>query len=167
MAPPVKQTLQRKPRASSHEEPSGGIIIPVSSLIPPPPSLSQRRSSRMPPRRDVSNYDGLHSATPSSRSSLQPSSQPFSQQLGKRKRPTASQSQCSFPSASTFESTKFSESVKAQIRRMSSGQKCWHCGADGIDVAHIIPGRAARQVAPRLPSLLHVPCSQRFSYFQI
>lgn len=141
MAPPLKPTSQQKPRFPSHEKPSGGIVIPISSPMPPPPVPLQRRSSRVR-RRGASDSDGIHSAPPSSLSSSQTSSQPSSQQLGKRKRPTASQSHRSSSRASTSDTTKFSESVKAQIRRLSSGRKCWHCGAEGIDVAHIIPGRA-------------------------
>ncbi|KAL8905269.1 MAG: hypothetical protein Q9207_002740 [Kuettlingeria erythrocarpa] len=121
--------------------PSGGIVIPISSSsMPPPPVPTQRRSAQGPLRRAASSSDGIGSAPPSSRSSSQHSSQ----QLGKRKQPPSSQSQRSSSRASTSETTKFSESVKAQIRRMSTGWKCWHCGAEGIDVAHVIPGRARR-----------------------
>ncbi|KAL8709034.1 MAG: hypothetical protein Q9220_006158 [cf. Caloplaca sp. 1 TL-2023] len=58
-----------------------------------------------------------------------------------------SQDQSSSPSkksrTSSLSQSQFSDRTKKRIRDASSRDDCWHCGADGKHVAHVIPKRAA------------------------
>lgn len=126
-----RQSSHYKPHCPPTSQFLSMVSVPIKSMPPPPrPTGELCRSTRQrrPTPRPCSN--------PSDSSANQTSSQ------RKRKRgliQSPRPASVSAPSGPAVSRAKgFPESVKNRVRNASSGEKCWHCGDEGRDVAHVI-----------------------------
>ncbi|KAL9003406.1 MAG: hypothetical protein Q9188_003721 [Gyalolechia gomerana] len=125
MAPLNKQTSQGK-ADKTQNTPSAGSVVKVL-VSPPAPAAGSRRQ----PHHAARN----HSASSVSETNTPPHADDLPPQRRGRKRAASTSDIHSAPKS---QATSFPESVKKKIRKESSGDKCWHCGDAGLDVAHVI-----------------------------
>ncbi|KAL9592749.1 MAG: hypothetical protein Q9219_007722 [cf. Caloplaca sp. 3 TL-2023] len=100
------------------------IQIPLRSqsdaMLPPPVPSSQRQPRSSSKRAASPSNDDSNPDSQSSSRKWQSTSEHLS---------------------SSELSSRFSDRIKRQIKSESPGNRCWHCGGEGRDVAHVMPGR--------------------------